>query len=247
MTACDPEAVGEDEGEVTAVYAVVDGVLGQLCYGVSDPVVESSWDALAVVANGDLLADVELFAGYEAATDTMAFAGPIDEDNRRFVIAVDVVSAADDGDELRLTMVHELAHVLTQTPDQLDTGLLPEECETLWNGLGCFRTDSYVAGWIDRFWSDEALASLPVDGAIDEVGGEDRCIVDPNYVGAYAASHPEEDFAETFSAWVFSIDVNAEVLTKFDYFETFPELVSMRQSAIDAGLVELPSNFDRCG
>lgn len=245
--ACDPEAVGQEEGEVTTVYAVVDGSLGPLCHGVSDPVVEASWEELAMVASVDLLTDVELFAGYEAASDTMAFAGPIDEDHRQFVVAVDVVSAADDVDELRLTMVHELAHVLTQTPDQLDTELLPEECETLWNGLGCFRPDSYMAGWMDRFWSDEDLASLPIDGGIDEDGGEDRCLLDPRYVGAYAASHPEEDFADTLSAWVFSVDVNVEVMEKFDYFATFPELVEMREYAIDAGLVDLPSNFDLCG
>ncbi len=232
---------------MTAIYSVLDGELGALCFGVSDPVVESSWASLAAVANSEALADVLLFAGYEASTDTMAFAGPIDDDNQQFVIAVDILSAADDADELRLTMVHELAHVLTQTPDQLDTDLLPEECETLWNGLGCFRRDSYVAGWVDRFWTDEDLASLPDDGAIDEAGGEDRCVIEPNFVGSYAASHPEEDFAETFSAWVFSVDVGAEMTAKFDYFATFPELVVMRQAAIDAGLVDLPSNFDRCG
>ncbi len=245
--ACDPTDVGEEEGEVTTIYSVLDGELDALCYGVSDPVVEASWDSLATVANSEALADVLLFAGYEAAADTMAFAGPIDDDNQQFVIAVDIVSAADDADELRLTMVHELAHVLTQTPDQLDTDLLPEECETLWNGLGCFRSDSYVAGWVEQFWTDEDVASLPGDGAIDEAGGEDRCVLEPNFVGSYAASHPEEDFAETFSAWVFSVDVDAELAPKFDYFATFPELVVMRQAAIQAGLVDLPSNFDRCG
>lgn len=245
--ACDPTDVGEEEGEVTTIYSVLDGELDALCYGVSDPVVEASWDSLATVANSEALADVLLFAGYEAAADTMAFAGPIDDDNQQFVIAVDVVSAAHDVDELRLTMVHELAHVLTQTPDQLDTDLLPEECETLWNGLGCFRPDSYVAGWVEQFWTDEDVASLPGDGAIDEAGGEDRCVLEPNFVGSYAASHPEEDFAETFSAWVFSVDVDAELAPKFDYFATFPELVVMRQAAIQAGLVDLPSNFDRCG
>lgn len=244
---CDPIDVGEDEGEVTTIYSVLDGELGVLCYGVSDPVVESSWDSLAAVANGEALDDVLLFAGYEAAADTMAFAGPIGEDNQQFVIAVDIISAAGDADELRLTMLHELAHVLTQTQDQLDTDLLPEECETLWNGLGCFRPDSYMAGWVDRFWTDDDLASLPDDGAIDEEGGEDRCVLEPAFVGAYAASHPEEDFAETFSAWVFAVDVHAEMTSKFEYFAEFPELVAMRQAAIDAGHVDLPSNFDRCG
>ena len=43
---------------------------------------------------------------------------------------------------------------------------------------------------------------LPADGAVDPDGGEDRCLLDPEFVGAYAASHPEEDFAETFAVWL---------------------------------------------
>ena len=43
------------------------------------------------------------------------------------------------------------------------------------------------------------VATLPTDYTVDIEGGEDRCDLDPSYPGSYAASHPEEDFAESFA------------------------------------------------
>jgi hypothetical protein len=221
---CDPGLAGEGAGPIESLHRIDHGRLGELCHGIGDPVVVAAWEAMAEVAPPAMLDDLTLFGGFRGTGDTMAFAGAVGEAGNAFVIAVDTRALAEREQEMRLTLVHELAHVFTQTPDQLDVEVASQDCETLWNGFGCFRPDSYIAGWIDRFWSDEALATLPVDGAIDEVGGRQRCAADGRFVSSYAASHPEEDFAETFAAWVYSVEVPEALAAKLRYLTGIPEL-----------------------
>ena len=100
--------------------------------------------------------------------------------------------------------------------------------------------------WIDQFWTEDDLADLADPGVPDEEGGEDRCDLNPEFLGAYAASHPEEDFAETFSAFVFDLGVAPGVRPKVEFFEAYPELVSFRDKVETLG--SPPSNtFDLCG
>jgi hypothetical protein len=245
---CDRETIGEESGDVLTIYRVENGQLGEVCLGRTVAVLEETWDVLTQVAPPEQLDAVELFSGFQGDGETLAFTGPVDGDNDAFLVAVDVESADLDFDELRLTIIHELAHVFTQTPDQLDTGVSSAACDTFHNGLGCFEADSYLWLWIGEFWSEIALASLPDGGvSIDEPGGEDRCNRDPSFLGPYSASHPEEDFAESFSAFVFSVDVPAGIDPKLDFFTQRPELVGFRDRASAADLDGLPNNFEHCG
>jgi hypothetical protein len=245
---CVPAVVGEEFGTVPSIYAIVDGELGEVCFGEPSAVLEEAWAGLAAVTPIEELEPLVLLAGFDGGGDTLAFTAFADARSvDRFLVAVDLVSAEDYPDELVLTMVHELAHVFTQTPDQLDVFADPELCETFWNGAGCFYDDSYVGQWIDDFWTEDELFAQPGDGSADEPLGEERCEVDPGYLGAYAASSPEEDFAETFSAFVFDLDVSSGVEPKMVWFDQFPELVAFRDLQRDSGLPEVPNPFDTCG
>ena len=88
---------------------------------------------------------------------------------------------------------------------------------------------------------------MPDPTATDEEGGEDRCTLDPSFLGTYAASHPEEDLAESFSAFVFSLPVPEAVQPKLDFFEDYPELVAFRDLVEAEGVPTPPNNFDECG
>lgn len=244
---CDPALVGEEEGEISVVYRVRNGQLDDVCFGSPQAVAEEGWDALALVAPPEQLDAVVLYAAYEGETDTLAFAGPIDSGNDDFVIAIDAVAGGDDPEELQLTMLHEFAHVFTQTPDQLDIDVSLVNCDTYWNGFGCFKPGSFMADWVAEFWPEDTLATLPKKGGIDEEGGADRCDLDPQFLGSYAASHPEEDFAESFSAYVFAVDVPEEVRPRFVFFATRPELAAFADRAAAADRVGLDGNFNRCG
>ena len=64
----------------------------------------------------------------------------------------------------------------------------------------------------------------------------------------YAQSHPDEDFAESFAAFVFQIDVDSPQLEdKLAFYEERPELAAFRDRAVAAGLAGLPNDFDVCG
>ncbi|MFN3257397.1 MAG: hypothetical protein ACE37B_17070 [Ilumatobacter sp.] len=250
---CDPADV-EDLGEVTAMHFVVGGQIQPPCFvdgGVeNDPRLLDAWESMTSITPTSLVSDVSLLAGFEACAtcDTLAFVSALDEQGSFFLMAVDVVAGDADPDELRLTMQHELAHVFSQVPDEQlivgDDG----ECATYFNGSGCFVEGSYVDQWIDQFWTAEMLAELPDDGSPndDEVAGE-RCSLDPAFTGSYGATHPEEDFAETYSAYVFGVTLDEAMDDKLAFFDQFPEFAEVRDNAAAAGLVDIPNNFDGCG
>ncbi|MEM7143104.1 MAG: hypothetical protein AAF548_18930 [Actinomycetota bacterium] len=243
---CDVDLLGEEDGPVTSIYVVDDGRLAGLCFGDPDEAVTGAFELLEAVTRADQLTDIAYIGGFEAENDTLAFVTPLDDAYTAFVMAIDTVSAVDDPGELRLTVLHEFAHVITQRSDQLDVAAAPSSCATYWNGAGCFIPGSYVDTWVQEFWSEEDLLTLPTDG-VDQDAGEERCAIDPSFLGAYAASDPEEDFAESYSAFIFDLDVPAAVEPKMAFFAEFPELRESRAIARASNLGEVPNNFDRCG
>jgi len=82
------------------------------------------------------------------------------------------------------TIIHEIAHMATLGPDQfsfdLETG-----CDGEQISVGCAAPGTFMARWAQRFWPG---------GVVDSELSE---LVDP-----YAATGPQEDLAETFTAWV---------------------------------------------
>ncbi len=250
ISPCDREQIGEDDGPLIGAYTVVGGELDTLCFGTADARIAESWGILTDIASPLELAPVVVFAGYRSDgsdSGNIAFAGPLGQSNESFVVAVDLDEASKDFDELRVTMAHEFAHVFTQVSGQVDIEASRPACDTYWNGSWCFASDSYMTEWVGEFWSDDSIRKLPASGAPDTAGGEDRCNIDPSFLGSYAASHPEEDFAESFAAFVYSIDVPAGADTRQEFFSRYPELVAYRDRARAAGERDLPNNFDPCG
>lgn len=261
---CDPVDV-RDDGIVTAMHFVVHGELQSPCYvdqpggdDVADVVVDddprliAAWESLVAITPNELVSDISLLAGFEPCStcDTLAFVTTLDVESTFFLLAVDVVSGEADPDELRLTMMHELTHVFAQKPgEQLDVSVFnAAQCDTFYNGAGCFTEDSYMWEWIQEFWPPEIRETLPSDGSVgtdDEAA--DRCAADAAYTGSYAAVHPEEDFAETFSAYVYDVEVDAALDAKLAFFDRYPEFVSIRESARALGLAGTEANFLGCG
>ena len=245
---CDRKTIGEEFGPLAVAYGVVDGRLAPIpCLGEPSTVVEDAWHELAAVSPIELLDGVVIVAGFTDSDDTLAYAVPVDNDSDEHLIALAIDAAVDDPQELRLTMAHELAHVFTQTPDQIDVAVFDGECDTFYNGFGCFQVDAYMTAWIDMFWPQSAIATLPTDYTVDIEGGVERCDLDPSYPGSYAASHPEEDFAESFSAYVFDVELPPSLETRLVFFDQYPEFVRMREAVRALGDPAPPGNFERCG
>lgn len=245
---CDRETIGNDDGSLVSAMAVDDGAFVGLCFGSPDDRLDDVWEILSSITPDAVIDDIDLVAGFDQPDgDTLAFASMIGEGNDRFVIAVNLAKAAEDPDELRLTLAHEVSHVFSQTPDQLDVDGDESDCDTFFNGNGCLLPGSYVMAWLDRFWTEDDLASLGDPGVPDEAGGDERCDLNREFLGPYAASHPEEDFAESFSAYVFDLDVDPSVQPKLDFFDDYPELVAFRDQVAALGEPAPANTFDLCG
>ncbi len=236
-----------------SAYAVVDGELGDVCFGTADPVVEDAWDSLATITPTGQLGDLTIFAGFEphgdAEADTLAFVNSIDADGTQFQMSVNTIDAVADPDEFLLTLAHEFSHVFTQTTGQLDrTDETIDACDTYFNGEGCYLPDSLMYAWIERFWDSDVLAE--VDPAVDSdtTAADDRCTNDAGFLGSYAATNPEEDFAESFSAFVFRLEpATSGQADRLDWIEQQTGLTEFRYRADTAGMTPLDNNFDVCG
>lgn len=249
---CSEDVLGaNDQTRMLAAHFVVDGALGEVCFGDEDPTLIRAFEALAVITPPGQLSDMGLFAGYtwEGGDDaTLAFVGPIDDEGSQFLMAIGLDSYDNDPDEASLTIAHEFSHIFTETTTQLDRSGEPDDCDTHWNGSGCYADDSLMAAWIDQFWPPELLGQVDVDNEPSTADGEFRCAVDDSFFGTYAATTPEEDLAEAFSAYVYDLTANTDgQQAKLDWLADQPGLVEFHERAEAAGLTPLNNNFDICG
>lgn len=251
---CSAEGLGADDTfAFTTAHYIVDGALGAVCFGDPDQRVVDAWDSLATIAPSGQLADLGVFGGFEASEGgdevTLAFVNPLDDDGSLFQMSINLDSYVEDPNEAQLTMAHEFAHVFTLLPSQVDrTVEAIDNCSTYYNGEGCYADDSIMFQWINEFWDDGLIDQVDPEGEATAEVGQDRCDNDAGFFGAYAASTPEEDFAESFSAYVFAIEVASdEQQERVDWIAAQPGLAEYRERAEAAGVTGVTNNFDECG
>ena len=117
------------------------------------------------------------------------------------------------------TVVHELVHVVTLAPSRFEFGD-GSECEGVRIDLGCVRAGTSLARFAARFWPDGA----PLDGADDA------------FVTGYARTAPQEDLAETFTAWVFGWTTPEPANEKVRFVAADAELAALRGDLLAAGV-----------
>ena len=251
---CSSEALGaDDEFEFLTAYRVTNGELGQVCFGSADSTLESAWRELETITPRGQLSDLALFAAFASKSssdeDTLAFVTAVDDEASAFQMSINLDTYEADANEASLTLAHEFAHVFTSIDSQIDrTVFAAEDCDAYYNGEGCFRDDSIMAQWVALFWGDGLIDEINPDEEPTGGAGEDRCDRNPGFFGPYAASNPEEDFAEAFSAYVYRLDADTEAQqAKLDWIDSQPGLAEFRDRAVNAGLGPLDNNFDRCG
>lgn len=249
---CVAEDLGQDDAtEIVTAYYVIDGELADPCLGDGHPTVERAWQILADLTPPEQLGDLALFAGFESleAGDevTLAYVNSVDF-NSLFQMSVNITEADIEESELALTLAHEFSHVFTATSPELDRDASAEDCSTYWNGEGCYVEGGVLANWIDEFWWPDLIEQVDPEAEVSVADGQGRCDLDPQFFGAYAATNPEEDFAETFSAFVLQVPANSDAQqAKLDWIESRPGLVEFRDRAVAAGYGPVDHNFDPCG
>lgn len=231
-----------------STHFVVDGILGQLCLGEEDPRLAEAWEWLRVVAPAEDLEELLLFAGFDTESSLLAYVEALvaDDGNAGFQMTVNLQAAEADAVELALTMAHEFTHVFAAVDGQIDFNGDEASCTTYFDGDGCYTEDSYIARWTDLFWDDWIEDVDPIYQ--DDGSATARCEVDASFLGSYAATNPEEDFAETFSAWVYSVPVDSPGLeAKYAFLDAEPELARYRERVLSSGFDALPNIFEGCG
>ena len=250
---CSAAALGEDdEYRARTAYPVVDGALGPPCLGERDARLEAAWATLATIAPAEALAPIGLFAGFAFAGESdevmMAWVNLHDDAGEVFQISLDPDALEGWPEDTRLTMAHELAHVISARPSEVDRGEVAlAACRTFSNGAECFRPDSLVHRWVAEFWRDEIGAiEVPDEPAVAD--GQARCDADAGFFGPYSASTPEEDFAQSFAAHVFGLEPRSDgQRRRLDWMAAEPELAGYRERAEAAGLAQMDYAFEACG
>lgn len=238
--------------DFTTAHYVVDGQLGAACLGEEDATLADAWVTLASIAPPTQLSDLALFGGFAGSVDedepTLAFVNTLDDDGTVFQMSVNLNEADADADELTLTMVHEFSHVFTGLSTQVDRSKGPESCATYFNGEGCYLTDSLMFGWIDEFWGNGLIERVDPNVEASASLGDEICDLDAGFFGPYAASGPEEDFAEAFSAWVLDAPVEApERQARYDWLAEQPGLAEFQDRARAGGHSIETNSFEPCG
>jgi hypothetical protein len=148
-------------------------------------------------------------------------------DPERFDLQINL-ARADDPKEQAFTFVHEFAHTLSLSGDQVPE--VTGSCPRLTMDEGCARPGSYLQDWQTMFW-DRYGATAPTAAQGEEATV--RAFYESHrgdFVDEYSATNVTEDFAETFAYWVVtrSPSTRGVVGEKVALLESRPELRGLR-------------------
>jgi|AntRauTorckE6833_2_1112554.scaffolds.fasta_scaffold06473_3 hypothetical protein len=100
-------------------------------------------------------------------------------------------------------MVHEFAHIFSLDQIFRDR-TVAHSCHSYFADTLCYGKDSYLGQFVDTFWSNrmlDDLQSVQVGSRFDQGDFYDR--YESQFVSEYAATDPAEDFAESFTWYVY--------------------------------------------
>ena len=114
---------------------------------------------------------------------------------------------AGDDHQLLLTIAHEVAHLVSLGAGQMDRSHTGRDCPTYLTVTGCLRQGSLLLGFLDATWTtglfrewvraDEQPTEAARLTALRTFYARHRTA----FVSPYAATSPEEDFAESWASW----------------------------------------------
>lgn len=191
--------------DVTRVGDVV-VVDGEPAAPITDPTVAAVWEIVDTTwpeGQRDALRQLSVIS-----EETRSLVGVVHPSSAGgWILSLDAADL-DDPVLLQETIVHELAHIVTLSPDVFTFG--DGVCGGEQIPLGCAHDGTVLADFIATFW------------ATGEPGPAHE------FVNAYAASAAHEDLAETFTSMVWGWTPSGEVIdAKVDLIASDPGLVEL--------------------
>ena len=108
--------------------------------------------------------------------------------------------------EVALTVAHEVGHLLSLNRAEM-TGADQSSCPGLMLEEGCLRDGSSFVTYVDDMWGDDLFHTWTTANDITDDQQREDALYDfyhqhhEKFVDSYAATHPAEDFAESFALW----------------------------------------------
>ena len=198
----------------------------------------------------------EVLKGFVIFTDGsenyLASVNQSDKDPYKWDLNVDIADSTQKT-SLTYTLIHEQAHLLTLTKDQVEASIrlhhgfdddtYQEEvdaCPQYFTGEGCSNPDSYINEFFNRFWPDIYAEWQEIDEIENERIRENRLesfydTYEDQFLTDYAPTNPAEDIAESFTFFVLSPrpEQNSIANEKFSFFYEYPDLVDLRTQILD--------------
>jgi hypothetical protein len=239
-------ASGDDSSVTLVTYSVNGNKISSPEYGtkvpsqykkyVKDTELHSRiWKIVTDIIPLDQRKDIDTFTlftdGQDETTGSVG-AGATDD---TWSIELDVLDSENIA-TLSTTLVHEFGHLITLGSSQIE--YYADTCDFYMASDGCSGEDSYVNRFYSQFWTDredewKELAKPDEDGVVDEDGAYSFYENHPEeFVSDYAATHPEEDIAESWTYFIYSDTPKGDTVAdqKIRFFYMFPELVAMRRN-----------------
>lgn len=192
--------------------------------------------------------------------ETLGYMDHSDNVPNEWKLKIDIVDSYREefpASDFQFTLIHEFAHLLNFAPDQFDhyedmyaasmkdntsqefNDIYTKRFNECWPNFffyeGCTLNGSYLNTFFNKFW-DEDLYNEWIDILYLNENAKVTALTDLYYentdrfVGEYAASAPEEDFADTFATFVISEKPsgNKEKDQKVKFFYDYEELVKLK-------------------
>lgn len=220
------------------------------------------WDMFRYLIPDYQLEDV---SGYVVFTDgpavMLAYIAP-DEHLDSWLLGIDIMDA-DNRMELKVTLLHEFAHIMTLREGQLrmiedvvyaeeDDPIHLEEkeaCSTFFvTGYGCTEQGSYLDNFYLAFWAGDLIEEWEDRGVEMNEDEQWEFFLDheEKFVTDYAASKPYEDIAETWTYFILfpKPEGGVEWEDKILFFYDYPEQVELRVEVLSRLLSYLTRYLD---
>lgn len=232
-----------DSEEATSVYRVIDTDLSlSLQSGGADQASETStWNTVVSLLPDQVLQDhvAEYHVFSDGQDNTLAYVTQLEAEPDKWIYAIDPADAVEPpGLGFVHTIVHEFGHIMRLERTQVTPGVPKEQCSAPFPvDEGCPVNGAYISAWFEQFWLGETYTAH--QAAIGDSSGmaqQDAVFAfydtrESEFLTAYSATDPVEDFAESFTYFVLTDQVSNPAMVKeqkVNFFYQFPAFVSVR-------------------
>lgn len=172
-----------------------------------------------------------------------ASVGAMTDENKKFDFSIDLKDSFDEkgnliGEELNHTIIHEFGHILTLNNSQMKENR-DEKSKTYTTEEGTTIEKSYLNKFYNKFWksiykewkkANENTTAENTEEMTEDAAYKFYEKHSDSFVTDYAATNPEEDIAESFTAFVLQDKPKGHSIKdkKVLFFYDFEEAVKLR-------------------